>query len=80
MVQVECANRLHAVGRRSPVAAVRQVPAGVVLDGELVITVDGRLSLDALRRRRLEQLSGEWATELQLPPVAADFDEARMAR
>ncbi|WP_433169927.1 ATP-dependent DNA ligase [Kribbella sp. CA-247076] len=32
-------------------AAVRQVPDGVVLDGELVILVDGRLSFDALQRR-----------------------------
>ncbi|HEY3561770.1 MAG TPA: ATP-dependent DNA ligase [Kribbella sp.] len=32
-------------------AAVRQLPDGVVLDGELVILVDGRLSFDALQRR-----------------------------
>jgi ATP-dependent DNA ligase len=32
-------------------AAVQQVPDGIVLDGELVILVDGRLSFDALQRR-----------------------------
>ena len=32
-------------------AAVAQLPDGVVLDGELVILVDGRLSFDALQRR-----------------------------
>jgi ATP-dependent DNA ligase len=32
-------------------AAVRQLADGVVLDGELVILVDGRLSFDALQRR-----------------------------
>ncbi|MET7284180.1 ATP-dependent DNA ligase [Kribbella sp. NPDC005582] len=32
-------------------AAVRQIPDGAVLDGELVILVDGRLSFDALQRR-----------------------------
>jgi ATP-dependent DNA ligase len=32
-----------------PASAVRQLPAGVVLDGELVILgADGRLSFDAL--------------------------------
>ncbi|MET9315362.1 hypothetical protein ABZX12_26400 [Kribbella sp. NPDC003505] len=61
-------------------AAVREPSSRVVLDGEPVITVDGRLSVDALRRRRSEQLSGEWATKLQMPPVTDDFDEARVAR
>ncbi|MGY4771264.1 hypothetical protein ACXC9Q_30520 [Kribbella sp. CWNU-51] len=32
-------------------AGARQLPDGVVLDGELVILVDGRLSFDALQRR-----------------------------
>jgi ATP-dependent DNA ligase len=32
-------------------AAVQELPDGVVLDGELVVTVDGRLSFDALQRR-----------------------------
>lgn len=32
-------------------AALQQLPAGVVLDGELVILVGGRLSFDALQRR-----------------------------
>jgi len=32
-------------------AAETQLPAGVVVDGELVIYVDGRLSFDALQRR-----------------------------
>jgi ATP-dependent DNA ligase len=32
-------------------AAVRQFPDGAVVDGELVISVDGRLSFDALQRR-----------------------------
>ncbi|HEY3514511.1 MAG TPA: hypothetical protein VGL36_35355, partial [Kribbella sp.] len=32
-------------------AAVRQVPEGVVLDGELVVYVDGRLSFDELQHR-----------------------------
>jgi ATP-dependent DNA ligase len=32
-------------------AAAQELPPGVVLDGELVIRVDGRLSFDALQRR-----------------------------
>jgi ATP-dependent DNA ligase len=32
-------------------AATRQLPPGVVLDGELVIMVDGRLTFDALQQR-----------------------------
>lgn len=32
-------------------AAAQELPDGVVLDGELVVMVDGRLSFDALQRR-----------------------------
>ncbi|MGZ0153747.1 ATP-dependent DNA ligase (plasmid) [Kribbella sp. WER1] len=101
-------------------AAVQQVPEGVVLDGELVVYVDGRLSFDELqhrlatgrrtgrrgvagrpasyvafdvlavagvdlrtqrwtvRRQRLEQLATSWRPPLQLTPVTADPDEARL--
>lgn len=32
-------------------AATRQLPDGAVIDGELVISIDGRLNFDALQRR-----------------------------
>ena len=34
-----------------PAGAVRQLPDGVVVDGELLISLDNRLDFDALRRR-----------------------------
>lgn len=49
-----CARQCKDLTDRFPdiaAAAVRQVEEGVVLDGELLMLVEGRLSFDALQRR-----------------------------
>ena len=54
MTRRGCARQCKDLTDRFPdiaAAAVRQVEEGVVLDGELVMLVDGRLSFDALQRR-----------------------------
>jgi ATP-dependent DNA ligase len=56
-------------------AAVRQLPDGVVLDGELVILgADGRLSFDALQQRLVTSPTRARAKAVELPASFAAFD------
>jgi ATP-dependent DNA ligase len=55
-------------------AAVRQAPDGVVLDGELVILVDGRLSFDALQRRLVTSPAKARPLIASTPASYAAFD------
>ncbi|WP_406057488.1 hypothetical protein [Kribbella sp. NBC_00889] len=56
-------------------AAVRQLPGGVVLDGELVILgADGRLSFDALQQRLVTSPAKARAKAAQVPAAYAAFD------
>jgi ATP-dependent DNA ligase len=56
-------------------AAIRQVPDGVVLDGELVILgADGRLSFDALQQRLVTSPARARAKAAELPASYAAFD------
>lgn len=56
-------------------AAIRQVPDGVVLDGELVILgADGRLSFDALQQRLVTSPAKSRAKAAELPASYAAFD------
>ncbi|HEY0693304.1 MAG TPA: ATP-dependent DNA ligase [Kribbella sp.] len=56
-------------------AAVRQVPDGVVLDGELVILgSNGRLSFDALQQRLVTSPAKARAKAAELPASYAAFD------
>jgi ATP-dependent DNA ligase len=53
----------------------RQVPDGVVLDGELVILgADGRLSFDALQQRLVTSAATTHAKAAELPASFAAFD------
>ncbi|GAA3144598.1 hypothetical protein GCM10010530_75290 [Kribbella aluminosa] len=56
-------------------AVIRQVPDGVVLDGELVILgADGRLSFDALQQRLVTSPAKARAKAAELPASYAAFD------
>ncbi|MEV0800577.1 hypothetical protein AB0I34_22995 [Kribbella sp. NPDC050281] len=56
-------------------AATRQVPDGVVLDGELAILGgDGRLSFDALQQRLVTSPAKARAKAAELPASYAAFD------
>lgn len=55
-------------------AAVRQIPEGVVLDGELVAYVDGRLSFDALQRRLAAGRRTARARTTEYPASYVAFD------
>jgi len=71
------ANR-HEISDRFPdivIAATRQLPDGVVLDGELVILgADGRLSFDALQQRVVTSPARARAKAAELPASFAAFD------
>lgn len=59
-------------------AATRQVPDGVVLDGELVILgADGRLSFDALQQRLVTGPAKARAKAAELPVAYAAFDPSQ---
>lgn len=61
-------------------AAVRQVPDGVVLDGELVILGDdGRLSFDALQQRLVTSPAKARTKAAELPASYAAFDVLAVA-
>jgi ATP-dependent DNA ligase len=55
-------------------AAVRYVPAGVVLDGEVVILLDGKLSFDALQRRLVTSPSKARKLVADAPASYVAFD------
>ncbi|MFD7161229.1 ATP-dependent DNA ligase [Kribbella sp. NPDC059898] len=55
-------------------AAVRQIPEGVVLDGEIVAYVDGRLSFDALQRRLVAGRRTARARATEYPASYVAFD------
>ncbi|MFG1626231.1 ATP-dependent DNA ligase [Kribbella sp. NPDC049227] len=68
----------HDISDRFPdivTAAIQQLPAGLVLDGELVILgADGRLSFDALQQRLVTSPTKARAKAAQLPAAYAAFD------
>jgi ATP-dependent DNA ligase len=68
----------HEITDRFPdivIAATRQLPDGVVLDGELVILgADGRLSFDALQQRLVTGPAKARAKAAELPASFAAFD------
>ncbi|MGY4771216.1 ATP-dependent DNA ligase [Kribbella sp. CWNU-51] len=68
----------HEISDRFPdivTAATRQLPDGVVLDGELVILgPDGRLSFDALQQRLVTSPAKARAKAAELPASFAAFD------
>ncbi|MEU4295142.1 hypothetical protein AB0E63_43570 [Kribbella sp. NPDC026596] len=55
-------------------AAVRQIPDGVVLDGELVILVNGKLSFGALQRRLVTAPSKARKLVADVPASYVAFD------
>ena len=56
-------------------AAVRQLPGGVVLDGELgILGADGRLSFDALQQRLATSPAKARAKAARVPAAYAAFD------
>lgn len=55
-------------------AAAAQLPAGVVLDGEICISIDGKLNFDALQRRLVTSPAKARALVAQFPASYVAFD------
>jgi ATP-dependent DNA ligase len=61
--------------------ALDQLPAGTVVDGEVVVVIDGRLDFDALQQRlhpaesRIDRLAGETPAQLVAFDLLADRGE-----